>query len=102
MTYTFTIPAGSHQVTLKFAEYYHNGPGQRLFNVTVNGVQVVDANGNALSSQVLTDFDIYAQAGGQAKAVDRTFNIKAANVSTMTIVFTTVTDEAQINGILIY
>ena len=67
-TYTFTVPAGSYQVTLKFAEtYFTSGAasGQRLFNVAING------------TTVLTNFDIKAAAGGANIAVDRTFAVNA-------------------------
>jgi hypothetical protein len=65
-TYAFTVPAGSYQVTLKFAEtYFTSGAasGQRLFNVAING------------TTVLTNFDIKATAGGANIAVDRTFAV---------------------------
>ena len=64
----FTVPAGSYQVTLKFAEtYFTSGAasGQRVFNVAING------------TTVLTNFDIKAAAGGANIAVDRTFTVTA-------------------------
>ena len=67
-TYTFTVPAGSYQVTLKFAEMYFTtgaASGQRLFNVAING------------TTVLTNFDIKSAAGGANIAVDRTFAVNA-------------------------
>ena len=67
-TYTFTVPAGSYQVTLKFVEtYFTSGAasGQRLFDVAVNG------------ATVLTNFDIKATAGGANIAVDLTFGVNA-------------------------
>jgi hypothetical protein len=67
-TYTFTVPAGGYQVTLKFAEtYFTSGAssGQRVFNVAING------------TTVLTNFDIKAAAGGANIAVDRTFTVTA-------------------------
>ena len=72
-TYTFTVPAGSYQVTLKFAEtYFTSGAasGQRLFNVAING------------TTVLTNFDIKAAAGGANIAVDRTFAVTRARETT--------------------
>lgn len=87
-TYTFTVPAGMRTVILKFAEYYHNGSGQRVFNVSINGVPK------------LNNFDIYASAGGKGIAVDEPFTVNSTG--TITISFTTITDQAQINGILIY
>ncbi len=61
-SYSFALPAGSYQVTLKFAETYWTAPGQRVFNVGING------------TTVLTNFDIFATAGGANIAVDKAFN----------------------------
>jgi hypothetical protein len=63
-SYTFTgLPAGSGcVVTLKFSENYWTGAGERLFNVILNG------------TTVLSNFDIFADAGGQYIADDKTFS----------------------------
>ncbi|HXC63090.1 MAG TPA: malectin domain-containing carbohydrate-binding protein, partial [bacterium] len=61
-TYSFAVPAGSYQVTLKFAENYYTTAGQRIFNVSING------------TQVLANLDIVADAGGADKADDKVFN----------------------------
>src|SRR5262249_28666224 len=58
---TFTVPAGSYSVTLKYAEIFFTAAGQRVFNVNING------------TAVQTNFDIFAAAGAANKAVDRTF-----------------------------
>jgi len=50
-------------VTLKFAEITQFGVGRRVFNVLING------------SPVLTNFDIYAQAGGGLIALDKVFPV---------------------------
>jgi hypothetical protein len=66
-TYTFSnLASGSYQVTLKFAEIAGLGPGQRQFNVAING------------SQVLTNFDVAAQVG-QNTALDKTFTASSSN-----------------------
>ncbi len=65
-TYSFTVPAGSYQVTMKFAEtFFTNGSssGQRTFNVVING------------TTVLTNFDVKATAGGANIALDRLFAV---------------------------
>jgi len=62
-TYTFTAPAGNYTVVLKFAEIYYTSPNNRLFNVTING------------TQVLTNFDIVAAAGGAFRAIDKSFPV---------------------------
>lgn len=54
----YTIPAenGSYTLRLHFAECYYSAAGQRRFNVTVNG------------TQALTNYDIFAAAGGRNRA----------------------------------
>ena len=88
---TYTIPgltAGStYTVRLHFAEEYWTAAGQRVFNVSIN------------STQVLTNFDIFATAGAEYKAVVEQFNATASSSGTITIQFATVKDNAQVNGI---
>ncbi len=74
-SYSFPVPAGSYQVTLKFAETYWTGAGQRVFNTAING------------STVLTNFDIFASAGGQNIALDKVFNNITASNGMITINF---------------
>jgi LmbE family N-acetylglucosaminyl deacetylase len=62
-SYTFPVPSGSYAVTLKFAEIYYTTAGQRIFSVAING------------TTVLSNFDIFSQAGGAFKALDKTFNV---------------------------
>jgi hypothetical protein len=54
------VPAG-YTVRLHFAEFQFAAAGQRKFNVDING------------NSVLSDFDIYAQAGAKDKAVVKDF-----------------------------
>ena len=61
-------PAGSYTVRLDFAEIYWTAAGQRLFNVSING------------QQVLTNFDIFATAGGKDIAIAETFTATANSV----------------------
>lgn len=75
-TYTFSVPAGNYSVILKFAEIYFTSTGSRLFNVVING------------NQVLTNFDIVAAAGGAFKAIDKTFPVTVTGNS-ITIQFIT-------------
>jgi hypothetical protein len=89
--FTYTIPGltagGSYTVRLHFAEEYWSAAGKRVFNVSING------------TQVLTNFDIFATAGGEYKAVVEQFSTTASSSGTITIQFVTVTDNAQVNGI---
>jgi beta-galactosidase len=89
--FTYTIPGltpgASYNVRLDFAEEYWDAAGSRTFNVLLNG------------NQVLTNFDIFATAGGEFKAVDEPFTATANSNGTITIQFVTVKDNAQVNGI---
>ena len=72
-------------MNLKFAEFWWTSAGQRIFNVAING------------QTVLSNFDIFAAAGGGLIAVDKAFAVTATSV--ITIQFTTVVDAASINAI---
>jgi len=78
-SFTYTIPGytsgSSHSVTLYFVENYVTGSGQREFNVLING------------TQVLTNFDVYAAAGGQFSAVQKSFNTNANSSGQIVIQF---------------
>jgi len=56
-------PGASYVVRLHFAELSFTGPGQRVFNVALNG------------TSVLSNFDVFAAAGAQNKAVVKEFSI---------------------------
>ncbi len=86
-SYQFTVPNGIYSVTLKFAEIYWNSPGQRVFNVAING------------TAVLTDFDIIAAAGAADTAIDESFPVTVTG-SSITVQFTTATaDVPKISAI---
>ena len=68
-SYAFHVPQGPYQVTLKFAEIFDGAAGQRLMNISING------------TQVLANFDVFADAGGMNKADDKVFNNIAPNGS---------------------
>ncbi|HEY8745291.1 MAG TPA: malectin domain-containing carbohydrate-binding protein, partial [Chloroflexota bacterium] len=86
-SYAFSVPNGTYAVTLKFADLYNSSPGQRVFNVSLNG------------QQVLTNFDIIAQVGPHA-ALDKTFTISVTGGS-ISLSFATVTLNAIVNAIQI-
>ncbi|MBN1366053.1 MAG: alpha/beta hydrolase fold domain-containing protein [Syntrophaceae bacterium] len=90
---SYTIPdlsAGdTYTVTLYFAETYLTSPGSRLFNVSIN------------STEVLTNFDIYAAAGGQNNGISQSFITTANTSGRIVIDFTAVTENPKINGISI-
>jgi uncharacterized protein YkwD len=74
-SYQFAVPNGNYNVTLKFAEISAIGAGQRQFNVLING------------ATVLSNFDIYTQAGGALRAVDEVFPVSVTG-GQITIQFT--------------
>jgi hypothetical protein len=89
-TYTFNVPAGSYQVTLKFAELYHTAAGARVFNVLING------------ATVLNGYDIFADTGSEFMAVSKVFNNISPAGGLITIQFGPATaDNAQVCAIQI-
>jgi fibronectin type 3 domain-containing protein len=90
-TFTYAIPGltagATYTIRLHFAEEYWTAAGSRIFNVLIDG------------TQVLTNFDIFATAGGEYKAVVEQFTEVAPSNGTFTIQFSTVKDNAQVNGI---
>jgi len=90
---SYTIPGftsgATYTVTLYFAEVYLTAAGGRVFNVSING------------TAALTNFDIYATAGAQNKAIAQSFTTKANSNGQIVIDFTTVTENPKINGITV-
>jgi hypothetical protein len=85
------LTAGStYTVQLDFVEYIYSAAGSRVFNVAING------------SQVLTNFDIYKAAGGEFIAVSKSFTATANSSGDITISFQSVVDHSMINGIEIF
>jgi fibronectin type 3 domain-containing protein len=84
---TGLTPGTSYTVRLHFAELYFTSAGQRIFNVTING------------SPVLTNFDVFAQAGAQNKAIALTFAATADRTGAIAINFTSVKNNAKVSGI---
>ncbi len=80
-------PGAAYTLRLHFAEIYWNGPGQRLFNVAVNG------------SLVLRNFDVFAATGGRNRAVVEQFPVTASGTGRITVTFTTLRDNAKVSGI---
>jgi hypothetical protein len=89
--FTYTIPnltpGATYTVRLDFAEMYWSAPGKRLFYVKING------------STVLTNFDVFATAGGEYKAVAESFTAVADANGNITIKFVGQRDSAIVSGI---
>ena len=92
-SFTYTLPAAplaagsSHTVRLHFAETYWTAAGSRIFNVSING------------TQVLTNFDIFASAGAQDKAIVEQFVANANASGQYVITFTPVKDNSLVSAI---
>ena len=82
-------PGGSRRVTLYFVEHFWSEAGKRLFNVIVNG------------NQVLTDFDVFADAGGQFIAVQHAFTTTANASGEVVVQFVAGVDNPIVNGIVV-
>jgi len=89
--FTYTLPGfasgSSHTLRLHFAETYWSAAGSRIFNVSING------------TQVLTNFDIFAAAGAKNKAIIEQFTVNANSSGQYVIQFTKVKDNSLISGI---
>lgn len=91
-TYTIGgfVPGSNHTITLYFNEIYWTHAGQRMFNVIING------------KQVLTDFDIIGTSGAENKAVQEQFAASADGSGRITIQFTVgAADQPKISGIAV-
>ncbi len=89
---TYTIPGmtagSSHSVLLHFSENYFSAAGKRVFNVAIN------------NTSVLSNFDIYATAGAEYTAVEKTFTASANSAGDIVIAFTVGTaNQPLIDGI---
>lgn len=89
-SYSFPVPAGSYQVTLKFAETDFMAAGQRVFNVALNGVPV------------LSSFDIFQDAGGADRSDDKVFSDVAPVGGQITVQFTGAgTDSPKVDALAV-
>ena len=88
-SYTFSglVASSVNVVRLHFADTHWTTTGQRSFNVSING------------TQVLSSFDIVAKAGAGNRALVETFTVSATSAGKYVIAFTTVKDAATVSGI---
>ncbi len=81
-------PQTAYQVQLLFADFRDTRPGQRQFDVSING------------QSVLVNFDIIAQAGGPNKALVKQFDISANSHGQISIIFSPgAVGSPMVNGI---
>jgi alpha-amylase len=86
--YRFDCPIGVYETTLLEAETWFTGIGQRVFNLFIEG------------QQGLTNFDIFAAAGGRNLPLTRVFTNSVAD-GQMELLFVPITDNARASGIQI-
>jgi len=89
--FTYTIPnlnsGAMYSVRLVFSENYCQGPGQRVFNVAING------------NQVLTNFDIYKTVNTRFMAIAETFYATATSSNNIAIKFTSDIGQAKVDAV---
>ena len=83
------LPNGNYTVKLYFAELYQTAANMRKFNVSINGVSK------------LTNYDIWADAGGTYKGVEKVFTGIPVTEGQLNIAFTSVTNYACVNAIVV-
>jgi hypothetical protein len=86
LTYQFAVSNGDHFVSLKFAELWYSSPGQRVFNINVNGMAIGGP------------FDIFAAAHGANVAADMAVWVHVTD-GQVTITLTAVTGNPKVNAI---
>jgi hypothetical protein len=84
------VPGQAYTVRLHFAENVMTDVNERLFNVAING------------QQVLSNFDVFAEAGGQFKAIVREFIATADSTGSIVITFSTVVFNAKVSAIEVF
>jgi hypothetical protein len=84
--YTFDCPAGLYETTLLLAETRTNTANGNVFNVFIQG------------QQVLTNLDVFAAAGGMDKPLIRVFTNAVSNAQ-LAVQFVPVINRARASGI---
>jgi Malectin domain len=88
-SYEIPVPAAqTYIITLHMAELFWSEPGQRVFNVELEGMVK------------LSNYDIVASTGGKFTAEIRTFR-EFIDDGFVSIQFTKVVDNAQVSGITV-
>jgi hypothetical protein len=82
-------PGSSRTVTLYFVEHFWSAAGKRVFDVIING------------RDVLSGFDVFADAGGQYIAVQHAFATTANGSGQVVVQFVTGVDNPIVNGIVV-
>lgn len=80
-------PSGNYTITLHFVETYRTGPGQRIFDVLIEGQLVLD------------DLDVYAEAGGANTALEKIITGVVVQDGQLDIQFVQSVEQPEINGL---
>jgi Ca2+-binding RTX toxin-like protein len=87
-SYSLSVPNGNYSLVLNFVDPTSTAAGQRKFNVTVEG------------KQVLTNFDIFAATGSKT-AVSKAFNVTVTG-GKLTLSLKSVVGNAILSGFVLY
>jgi hypothetical protein len=87
-SYSLAVPNGIYSLVLNWVDPTKTAAGQRKFNVTVEG------------KQVLTNFDVVASAGAKT-AISKSFAVTVTN-GILTISLKGVVDNAILSGFVLY
>jgi hypothetical protein len=90
--YEFNLPNGKYIVRLHFAECFTGitGPGERVYSFAVQG------------QKPEKDFDIFKEAGGMYKTIQREYKGVEVTDGKLRITFTPNIENPAINGIEIF
>jgi len=88
MSYDIPVENGVYDVTLKFAEIYHNDINKRIFDVLIE------------DQELISNLDIYLSSADQFTAYDLTFTVNVTD-GVLNIDFLTDIDNAKISAILV-
>ncbi|MDZ8056324.1 MAG: malectin domain-containing carbohydrate-binding protein [Aulosira sp. ZfuVER01] len=86
LSYAIPVTDGDYTVNLKFAELYFTSSGQRVFDVSAENQLFID------------NLDIFAQAGSNNTALDKSFNVKVAD-GTLNLDFLASVNNATVTAI---
>jgi hypothetical protein len=87
--YRFDLDDGTYDVNLHFAETYHSDPGDRIFDVSIEGQLVLD------------NLDICSEVGSDAALIKAFSNVSVTD-GQLNIDFTASVEQPLINGIEIF
>ena len=83
------VPAGNYSIELHFSENFHDSQGARVFDVFIEGENVLD------------DFDIFAEAGGKYVAYFESFQNISVSDGILNITLEPIQGSTTINAIAI-